>query len=163
MVTGQGCGLGTGGCKGLCPAANRAWLSYTAFPVWSVKDRSLHKPLRQVTDLLSRAHTWVWALRRLVALLSRIRLFSDRLIGGGDGGGPCTALSLGLRGGGLESKFGRGPRHPRQESDGLVLLVPGVQAGRVFLGYPAGGIDLRIARKSSTTCLVFSIVVRTTR
>ena len=28
----------------------------------SVKDRSLHKPSRQVTDLLSRAHTWVWAL-----------------------------------------------------------------------------------------------------
>ena len=48
------------------------------------------------------------------------------------GGGPSTALSLGLRGGGLESKFGQGPRHPGQESDGLVLLVPRVQAGRVF-------------------------------
>ena len=35
----------------------------------SIKDRSLHKPSRQVTDLLSRAHTWVWALGRLVALL----------------------------------------------------------------------------------------------
>ena len=55
-----------------------------------------------------------------------------------DGGGPCTALSSGLRSGGLESKFGRGPGHPGQESDGLVLLVPGVQAGRVFSGYPAG-------------------------
>ena len=52
---------------------------------------------RQVTDLLSQAHTWVWAQGRLVALLSWIRLFLDRLIGGGDGGGPCTALSLGLR------------------------------------------------------------------
>ena len=59
-------------------------------------------------------------------------------------GGPCTALSPGLRGGGLESQFGRGPRHPGQESDGLVLLVPGVQVGRVFSGYPAGGIDSRI-------------------
>ena len=37
-----------------------------------VKDRSLHKPSRQVTDLLSWAHTWVWALGRLVALLSWI-------------------------------------------------------------------------------------------
>ena len=83
-------------------------------------------------------------LGRLVALLSRIWLFSDRLIGGGDGGGPCTTRSPGLRGGGLESKFGRGPRHPGQESDGLVLLVPWVQAGRVFSGYPAGGIDSRI-------------------
>ena len=82
--------------------------------------------------LLSRAHTGVWALGRLVALLSWIWLFPDRLIGGGDGGGPCTALSLGLRSGGLESKFGQGPRHLGQEGDGLVLLIPGVQAGRVF-------------------------------
>ena len=56
-------------------------------------------------------------------------------------GGHCTALSPGLRGGGLESQFGRGPGHPGQEGDGLVLLVPGVQTGRVFSGYPAGGID----------------------
>ena len=68
-------------------------------------------------------------------------LFSNRLIGGGDGGGPCTALSPGLRGRGLESQFQRGPRHLGQEGDGLVLLVPRVQAGRVFSGYPAGGID----------------------
>ena len=36
-------------------------------------------------------------------------LFPDRLIGGGDGGGLSTTLSLGLRSGGLKSKFGRGP------------------------------------------------------
>ena len=61
------------------------------------------------------------------------------------GGGPCTALSPGLSGGGLESQFGRGPGHPGQEGDGLVLLVPGVQAGRVFSGYLARHIDSRIA------------------
>ena len=77
--------------------------------------------------------------------MSWIRLFPNRLIGGEDGGGPCTALSLGLRSGGLESKFERGPGHPGQESDGLVLLVPGVQAGRVFSEHIAGGIDSRIA------------------
>ena len=64
------------------------------------------------------------------------------------GGGPCTALSPGLRSGGLESKFGRGPGHPGQEGDGLVLLVPRVQAGRVFSGHPAGHIGLRIATES---------------
>ena len=95
---------------------------------------------RQVTDLLSQVHTWVWAQARLVALLSRIWLFLDRLIGGGDGGGPGTTLSLGLRSGGLESKFGREPRHPGQEGDGLVLFVPGVHVGRAFLGYPAGAL-----------------------
>ena len=46
---------------------------------------------------------------------------------------------------GLESKFGWGPRHPGQEGDGLVLLVSRVQVGRVFFGYPAGGIDSQIA------------------
>ena len=65
-------------------------------------------------------------------------------MGRGGGGGPCTILRLGLRSGGLESKFGRGPGHPGQESDGLVLLVPRVQVGHVFLGYLAGGIDSRI-------------------
>ena len=50
-----------------------------------------------------------------------------------------------------------------QEGDGLVLLVPWVQAGHVFLGYPAGGIDLRIAGKSGTACLRSSTVVRTGR
>jgi len=77
--------------------------------------------------------------------LSWIWLFSDRLIGGGDGGGPCTALSPGLKSGGLESKFGREPGHPGQEGDGLVLLVSGVQARCVFLGYLARGIGSRIA------------------
>ena len=61
----------------------------------------------------------------------------------------------------MESKFGWGPRHPGHEGDGLVLLVPGVQAGHVFLGYPARGIDSRIAGRSGTACLVFSTVVRT--
>ena len=71
------------------------------------------------------------------------RLFLDRLsrflFGGG---GPCTTLSPGLRGGGLESQFGQGPRTLGQEGDGLVLLVPGVQAGHVFLGYLARDIGL---------------------
>ena len=42
----------------------------------SIKDRSLHKPSRQVTDLLSRAHTWVCVLGKLVALLSWVPALS---------------------------------------------------------------------------------------
>ena len=105
----------------------------------------------------------VWAQGRLVGLLSWIRLFPDRLIGGGDGGGLRTVLSPELRSGGLESKFGREPEHPGQEGDGLVLLVPRVQAGRVFSGHPAGHIDSRIAGRSGTACFVSSTVVRTKR
>ena len=63
----------------------------------------------------------------------------------------------------MESQFGRRPGHPGQEGDGLVLLVPEVQAGRVFFGYLAGDIDSQIAERSGTACLWFSIVVRTER
>ena len=45
----------------------------------------------------------------------------------------------------------------------MVLLMPGVQVGHVFLGYPARGIDSQIAGLSGTACLQFSIVVRTER
>ena len=41
MVTGQGYGLGTSGCKGLCLVANRAWLGYTFSLSMSIKDQSL--------------------------------------------------------------------------------------------------------------------------
>ena len=72
----------------------------TLFPIWSVKYQPLHCTLGKSQIYLSRAHTWVWALGRLVALLSRIRLFPDRLSGFCfGGGGSCTALSPGLRGG----------------------------------------------------------------
>ena len=46
----------------------------------SVKDRSLHKPSRQVTDLLSRAHTWVWVLGRLITLLSWVPALSGLIV-----------------------------------------------------------------------------------
>ena len=61
-------------------------------------------------------------------------------MGGGDGGGPFTTLSLGLRSGGLESKFGRGPRHLGQKSDGLVLLVPGDKWGVCFWDTQLGAL-----------------------
>ena len=44
-MTGQGYGLGIGGRKRLCHYGYGAKLGYTVFPVWSVKDWSLHKAL----------------------------------------------------------------------------------------------------------------------
>ena len=55
--------------------AGHSLVTLLSLPV-SVKDRSLHKSSRQVTDLLSRAHTWVWAQRRLITLLSWIPALS---------------------------------------------------------------------------------------
>ena len=103
----------------------------------SVKDRPLHKTLRQVTDLLSWAHTWVWALGRLVALLSWIQLSQNQLLGFCfGGGGPCTALSSGLRGGGFESQFRWGPRHRRVM--GWSCLCLGYKRGVCFRGTQLG-------------------------
>ena len=69
--------------------------------------------------------------------------FLDRLIGGGDGGGLSTTLSPGLRCGGLEFKFGWGPRPLDKRVTGWSCLCLGYKRG-VFFGYPAGHIDSRI-------------------
>ena len=45
MVTGQGYGLGIGGCKSCVTEEAGHSLVTLFFPVWSVKDRSLHMTL----------------------------------------------------------------------------------------------------------------------
>ena len=103
----------------------------------SVKDRPLHWALGK-SQIYYPEHILGYGRREDLLLFCRgFWLFLDRLIGGRDGGGPCTALSLGLRSGGLESKFGRRLGHLGQEGDGLVLLVPGVQAVHVFSEVPS--------------------------
>ena len=76
----------------------------------SVKDRPLHWILVRSQTSYPK-HILVYESRE-GSLLSYhgFRLFPDRLIGGGDGQGLSTALSPGLMCGGLESKFGQGPR-----------------------------------------------------
>ena len=81
------------------------------------------------------------------------RLFLDRLIGGGDGGGLSTALSPGPRSGGLRFKFGRGPGPRDRRVVGWSWLCLGYKRGVCFLRYPAGHIDSRIARQSVMACL----------
>ena len=84
-----------------------AWLHF--FLSVSVKDRPLHKS-RGKSQIYYPEHLLGYGRREDLLLSYRgFQLFLDRLIGGGDGGGPCTALSPRLRSGGLESKFGRGP------------------------------------------------------
>ena len=105
----------------------------------SVKDRPLHKALGKSQTYFPEHILGYGCLEGL--LLSCHGSDSFRTDCQGFifcGGGPCTALSPGLSGGGLESQFGRGLGHPGQGSDGLVLLVPRVQAGRVFFRHPAG-------------------------
>ena len=98
--------FGYGGCKRLCRRGCGAWLGYTTFPVWSVKDRSLHKILGK-SQIYYPEHILVYGrLEDLLLSCRRFRLFPDRLIGGEEGGGLSTTLRPGLRCGSLESNFG---------------------------------------------------------
>ena len=79
----------------------------------SVKDWSLHKALGKSQTYYPEHILGYGCLEDLLLSCCGFRPFPDRLSGFLFGGGdPCTALSLGLRSGGLESQFGRGPGHP---------------------------------------------------
>ena len=138
MVPGQRYGLGTGGCKGLCPAANRAYLGYTFFLSVSIKDRSLHMTLDKSQIYCPERILGYGRREDLLLSCREFWLFLDRLIGGGDGGDPCTALSLGLRSGGLESKFGRGPRPHDRRVMGWSSMCLGYKRGVRFQGTQLG-------------------------
>ena len=76
----------------------------TLFPYLSVKDRSLHKSLGK-SQIYYPEHILVYG-RLEDLLLSFVDSGSFQTDCQGfifGGGGPCTALSPGLRGGGLES------------------------------------------------------------
>ena len=90
------------------------------------------------------------------------QLFSDRLIGGGDGGGLSTTLSPGLRCEGLSPSLD-------EDLDPLIgewWVGPACAWGisrACVLGYPAGHIDSRIVGRSDMACLQSSTAVRTER
>jgi hypothetical protein len=83
MATGQGCGMGIGGCSKLRPVATgHNWVAPFPCPY---QLRTIHcMDPGQVTDLLSRAHTCLWEWEDLLLSYHELWLFSDRLIGGGD-------------------------------------------------------------------------------
>ena len=101
-----------------------------------VKDRPLHCVLgKSQTYYLE--HILGYGRREGLLLSCRgFWLFLDRLIGGGDGGGLSTILSLGLRCGGLESMFGRGPGPLDRRVMGWSCLCLGYKWG-VYFGVPS--------------------------
>ena len=142
METEQGYGMGISGCKRLCHAINRAKLGYTFSLSASVKDRSLHWVIgKSQTYYLE--HILVYGRREGLLLSCRgFRLFSDRLIRGGDGVGLSTALSPRLRSGGSESKFGRGPGPHDGRVVGWSCLCLGYKRGVCFQGTQLGTLIL---------------------
>ena len=106
----------------------------------SVKDRPLHKS-RGKSQIYYPEHILGYGHREDLSLSCHgFWLFLDRLIGGEDGGGPCTTLSLGLRSGGLESKFGRGPGPYDMRVMGWSCLCLGYKRGMCFWGTQLGAL-----------------------
>ena len=79
--------------------------------------------------------------RRLVTLLSWVLAISGLTFRVDFGWRSLHRTESGTQGWGLGVQVWTGTWTPGQEGDGLVLLVPRVQAGHVFSGYPAGHID----------------------
>ena len=85
--------------------AGHGLVTLLSLPV-SIKDRLLHKALGKSQTYYPEHILGYGRLEDLLLSCHEFRPFLDRLIRGGDGVGPCTALSPGLRSRGLESKFG---------------------------------------------------------
>ena len=101
----------------------------------SVKDRSLHKTLGKSQTYYPKHILGYGRLEDLLLSCHGFRLFLDRLLGWFLGiGGSCTALSPGLRGRGLESQFGRGPRPRDRRVVGWSCLCLGYKQGMCFWG-----------------------------
>ena len=105
-------------------------------PPVSVKDRPLHWILVE-SQTYYPEHILIYGSRE-GSLLSchGFWLFLDRLFGGGDGGGLNTTLSPGLMCGGLEFKFGRGPRPLDRRVVGWSCLCLGYKRSMCF-GVPS--------------------------
>ena len=102
----------------------------------SVKARPLHWVLGK-SQTYYHEHILGYGRREGLLLSCRgFRLFLDQLSGWFLGGGPWTALSPGLKGGGLESKFGRGPGSHDRRVMGWSYLCLGYKRGMCF-GVPS--------------------------
>ena len=124
------------GVRGCVPRPTGHSLVTLFFLSVSVKDWPLHWILVR-SQTYYPEHIFVYGSREGSLLSCRgFRLFPDRLIGGGDGGGLSTTLSLRLRCGGLESKFGRGPGPLDRRVVGWSCLCLGYKWGMCF-GVPS--------------------------
>jgi hypothetical protein len=126
---------------------NRAGLWLQLFRLCQLRTVCCMDP-GQVTDLLSQTYTCLWGREDLFLSCHGFRLFLDWLFKWLyilSWGGLSTILRLGLQCWGLRVRAWTETWTPWQEWNGLVLLVPRVQARHVFSGHPTGHIDSRIA------------------
>ena len=137
MVTRQGYGLGVlMGVRG-CVATDTGHSLVTLFSLsMSIKDRPMYWTLDKSQTYYPEHILRYGHRENLLLSCHGFRLFPDRLSGCFLGGGPCTALSPGLRGGCLESQFGWGPRPHDRRVVGWSCLCLRYKQG-VYFGVPS--------------------------
>jgi hypothetical protein len=144
MVTGQGYGMGIGGCNRLCPTATGHSLVALFSLSMLIKDRPLHWTLVKSQTYYPEHILAYGSGKACYSLVVGSGSFRTDWLEAGIGGGLSTTLRPGLKCGGLESKFGRGPGTLDRSGMGWSRLCLGYKRGVCFLGYPAGHIDSRI-------------------
>jgi hypothetical protein len=120
------------GCKRLCPAVTGHGLVTLFSLSTSVKDRPLHWTLGKSQTYYPKHILGMGVGKTCYSLIMSSGSFRIDCQGGFWVGGPCTALSSGLRGGGLESQFGWGPRPHDRRVVGWSRLCLGCKQGVCF-------------------------------
>jgi hypothetical protein len=132
-----------------------AWLHYFSCPC---RLRIVHcMNFGQVTDLLSRAHTYLWEREGLLLSYRGFQLFLDQLIGGGDKWRSKQHIEAGPQVWGLRVQVWMGTWNLWQEWNRLVSLVSGVQARCVFFGVPSWAHWLANCRFYMTVWLDYAL------
>jgi hypothetical protein len=138
MVTGQGYGMGIGGCNMLCPMATGLSLVALFFLFVSVEDRSLHWTLVKLQTYYSEHMLAYGSGKACYSLVMGSGSFQTDWLETGIGEGLSTALRPGLKRGGLESKFGRGPGPLDKSGTSWSCLCLGCKRDMCFLGTQLG-------------------------
>jgi hypothetical protein len=136
MVTGQGYGMGVGGCNKLCPTATRLSLVTLSSLSVSTEDHPLlWMEVRSQIYYPDYILAYGSGKTRCSLVMGFGSFWTDWLVAG-KGGGLSTALRPGLKCGGLESKFGGGSGLLDRSGMGWPYLCLGYKWGVCF-GIPS--------------------------
>jgi hypothetical protein len=145
MMTGQGYGMGIGGCNRLCLVATGHSLVASFFLSVLIKDHSLHWTLVKSQTYYPEHILAYESGNACYSLVMGFGSFRTDWLETGIDGGLNTTLRPGLKCGGLESKFGQRSGAFDMSGTGWSHLCLGCKWDVCFSGYPAGHIDSRIA------------------
>jgi hypothetical protein len=137
-VTGQGYGMGIGGCNTLCPVATGHSLVALFSLSVSIEDRPLLWMVVR-SQIYCPEHILAYESGKArYSLVMGSSSFRIDWLEAGIGGGLSTIVRPSLKCGGLESKFGRGPGPLDRSGMGWSCLCLGYKWGVWFSRYPAG-------------------------